>query len=572
MTSKEMIEMSDYYDLGTHSRAVTTSSATAQEWFNRGLVWTFAFHHEEAANCFERAIAKDEDCVLAYWGLAYALGPNYNKPWESFDEVDLRTSVARTHAAAFEAERRMDKATPVEQALVSALKARYPVEQPVEDCSVWNVGYADAMREVYEMHSDDLDVATLYADALMNLTPWELWDQKSGAAAPGARTLEAKAVLDRALETDQGKAHPGVLHMYIHLMEMSSTPEAALAVADRLRGLVPDAGHLHHMPTHLDVLCGDYRRVISSNTRAIEADEKYLARGGAMNFYTLYRSHNYHFKIYGAMFLGRSRTALETVDQLEAAIPEELLRVRVPPMADWLEGFLSMKMHVLIRFGRWQDIIDAPLPVDRELYCVTVAMMHYAKGVAFAASGYVDEAEQERLLFHEARALVPESRMLFNNTCVDILAVAASMLDGELEYRKGNFEAAFVCLRASIDLDDNLPYDEPWGWMQPTRHAYGALLLEQGHIEEAEAVYRADLGLDDTLGRASQHPGNVWSLHGYRECLTKLGKEGEARIIDQQFKIASAVADVPIEASCFCRLTAHDDDPVEAPASACCRG
>lgn len=562
--------MSDYYDLGTYSKTVTTSSAAAQLWFDRGLVWTYAFHHEEAASCFERAIAEDKECVLAYWGLAYALGPNYNKPWEFFDEQDLRTTVARTHEAAYEAERRIADATSVERALISALKARYPLEHPVDDCAIWNVGYAEAMREVYEAHSDDLDVATLYADALMNLTPWKLWDQKLGEPAAGARTLEAKAVLDRALETDSGKAHPGVLHMYIHLMEMSAMPEAALAVADRLRGLVPDAGHLHHMPTHLDVLCGDYRRVVSSNTRAIEADEKYLARDGAMNFYTLYRSHNYHFKIYGAMFLGQSRTALETVEQLEASIPEELLRVQVPPMADWLEGFLSMKMHVLIRFGRWQEIIDAPLPTDRTLYCVTTAMMHYAKGVAYAASGQVEEAERERLLFHQARALVPETRTLFNNTCVDILAVAASMLDGELEYRKGNVEAAFECLRVSIEFDDNLPYDEPWGWMQPTRHAYGALLLEQGHIEEAEAVYRADLGLDDTLGRASQHPGNVWSLHGYRECLTKLGKAGEAQIINQQFKIASAVADVPIEASCFCRLTAHDGVSSDQPASACC--
>ncbi|MFT4009063.1 MAG: tetratricopeptide repeat protein [Nocardioidaceae bacterium] len=566
--------MSDYYDLGTYSRQVTTASRTAQQWFDRGLVWTYAFHHEEAASCFERAIEADPDCALAYWGLAYALGPNYNKPWEFFDEQDLRTTVSRTHQAAYEAENRIGGATPVERALVSALKARYPSQEPAGDCSIWSAEYADAMREVYGAHPDDLDVATLYADALMNLTPWELWDQKTGEPAPGARTLEAKAVLDHALKLEGGLSHPGVLHMYIHLMEMSGSPESALGIADRLRDLVPDAGHLHHMPTHLDVLCGDYRRVVASNTRAIEADEKYLARDGAMNFYTLYRSHNYHFKIYGAMFLGNFATAIETVGQLEASIPEELLRVEVPPMADWLEGFLSMRMHVLIRFGRWDEIIAASLPADPELYCVTTAMVHYAKGVAYAASGRVAEAEEERTKFRQARDRVPESRTLFNNTCVDILAVASSMLDGELEYRKGNIEAAFDCLRTSIELDDSLPYDEPWGWMQPTRHAYGALLLEQGRVKEAEAVYRADLGLDDTLGRASQHPGNVWSLHGYRECLRKLGKDGEAGIIDQQLKIASAVADVPIEASCFCRLTAIEgvgpaEDAVEVDDSCC---
>lgn len=186
--------------------------------------------------------------------------------------------------------------------------------------------------------------------------------------------------------------------MYIHLMEMSSTPEKALAVADRLPGLVPDAGHLHHMPSHLDVLCGDYRRVVSANSAAIDADEKYLRRAGAMNFYTLYRSHNYHFKIYGAMFLGQSRTALETASRLEESIPEELLRVESPPMADWLEGFLAMRVHVLIRFGRWAEILALPMPSDPRLYCVTTAMLHYARGVAYSATGATVEAEAEREL------------------------------------------------------------------------------------------------------------------------------------------------------------------------------
>jgi len=337
-------------------------------------------------------------------------------------------------------------------------------------------------------------------------------------------------------------------------MEMSPRPEDALAVGDLLRDLVPDAGHLQHMPTHLDVLCGDYRRVVSANAAAIAADEKYRAHRGAMNFYTLYRAHDYHFKIYGAMFLGHARTALETADQLAVAIPEELLRVENPPMADWLEGFVPMKMHALIRFGRWPDIIAAPLPRDQGLYCVTTAMMHYAKGVAHAASGHIGEAAEHRRRFAAAVARVPESRTIFNNTCQDILAVAEAMLDGELEYRQGNFDKAFARLRRAVELDDGLPYDEPWGWMQPARHAYGALLLEQGRVAEAEAVYRADLGLDDTLARACQHPGNVWSLHGYHECLTRLGKQEAAGIIGQQLKIAAAYTDVPVSSSCYCRL------------------
>ena len=587
--------MGEYFDLGDYTRPVTTSSPAAQLWFTRGLVWAYAFNHEEAVTCFEQVIEADPGCALGYWGLAYSLGPNYNKPWEAFGQAELASSVSRAFTAAQAAVRAsggtkaassaaegtepgrgagpgrdaepgrgadaagsdaaVAGASPVERALVRALAARYPSAVPAADCGPWNTGYADAMREVYRCYPDDPDVAALLADALMNLTPWALWDQATGQPAAGAATAEARAVLERALALPGGQDHPGILHMYIHLMEMSPTPETALRAGDLLRDLVPDAGHLRHMPTHLDVLCGDYARVVSSNAAAIEADERFRARRGGMNFYTLYRAHDYHFKIYGAMFLGQAQAALAAADRLAAAIPEELLRVQVPPMADWLEGFVPMRMHVLIRFGRWGDIIAAPLPEDPDLYCVTTAMTHYAKGVALAATGRVDEAGEQRRRFADAVGRVPASRTVFNNTCQDILQVAGAMLDGELEYRQGHCDAAFAALRRSIALDDGLPYDEPWGWMQPARHAYGALLLEQGRVVEAEAVYRADLGLDGTLARACQHPGNVWSLHGYHECLTRLGKHEQAGIIGQQLTIAAARADVPITASCYCRLT-----------------
>jgi tetratricopeptide (TPR) repeat protein len=410
------------------------------------------------------------------------------------------------------------------------------------------------MRAVYQEHPDDPDVVALFAEALLQLAPWELWDQATGQPS-GPATTEAQEVLERVLATEAGRAHPGILHMYVHLMEMSPRPEDALLAGDMLRDLVPDAGHLRHMPTHIDVLCGDYRRVVASNGAAIAVDERYRAERGEMNFYTLYRAHNYHFKIYGAMLAGQSRPAIEAADGLAAAIPEDLLRVQVPAMADWLEGFEPMRMHVLIRFGRWQEIIDADLPADQELYCVTTAMMHYAKGVACAAMGRLAEGQRHRDLFEAAVERVPESRTLFNNTCLDILAVAGAMLNGELEYRQGNYPVAFAELRGAVELDDGLPYDEPWGWMQPARHALGALLLEQGEVAEAEAVYRADLGLDHSLARACQHPGNVWSLHGYHECLTRLGKHEQAGIIAQQLKVAAAGADVPVRSSCYCRLT-----------------
>ncbi|KAL4782086.1 hypothetical protein BJX76DRAFT_333561 [Aspergillus varians] len=548
-----MTSQDDYFNVGTYHRRVSTTNPQTQTWFNRGLIWTYAFNHEEAATCFQKAIDADPTCALAHWGLAFTLGPNYNKPWEFFDKAELQTTVEHTHKAASDARKHSATSQPVEAALIAAVQHRYPAHEPATDCTAWNKDYAAAMQAVYEQFPEDLDVAALYADSLMNLTPWALWDLRSGKPAPGARTLEIKDVLDGALKLQGGLQHPGLVHLYIHLMEMSGAPEKALTVADHLRGLVPDAGHLNHMPTHLDVLCGEYRRAIASNSEAITADERFVAKAGSVNFYTLYRAHNYHFRLYAAMFAGLSGIALDTAAELERQIPEELLRVESPPMADWLEGFLAMKVHVLIRFGRWGELVGLELPRDAGLYKVTTAMVHYGRGVAFAATGRLDEASRERELFQEALKRVPRSRMLFTNSCVDILAIAGAMLDGELEYRRGNIDEAFKHLRHSIELDDNLPYDEPWGWMQPTRHAYGALLLEQGKIEEAAAVYSADLGMDGTLPRALQHPNNVWSLHGYHECLVKLGRAAEARIVKQQLKFADATADIQIQASCFCR-------------------
>ncbi|WP_188896246.1 tetratricopeptide repeat protein [Microlunatus endophyticus] len=549
--------MSDYFDLGDYSRQVSTGSAEAQAWFDRGLIWTYAFNHEEAAVCFRKALEADPELAIAWWGLAYALGPNYNKPWEAFDADELGSTVDQVFAATSRAAE-LPGAGDVEAALIGAIHARYPAADPADDLGVWNADYAEAMGQVYDRFPDDLDVAALYADALMNLTPWALWDVFTGEPAPGAGTLRAKQVLDRALASPGGRKHPGLLHFFIHLMEMSGSPEAALPIADDLRGLVPDGGHLEHMPTHLDVLVGDYRRVITSNDTAIRADARYVERAGAMNFYTLYRCHNLHFRLYGALFLGASGVAFETADLIDRAVPEELLRVQSPPMADWLESFVAMRVHVLVRFGRWAEVLQLPLPDDQQLYCTTTAMLHYARGLAFAITDDHDRAATERRLFEEVAARVPQSRTLFNNTCQDILAVAGSMLDGELAYRSGNVEEGFAALRRAVELDDNLPYDEPWGWMQPTRHAYGALLLEQGRLEEAEAVYRADLGLDPTVPRSQHHPNNVWSLHGYHECLMRLGKADSAAIIDQQLTLALAHADVPIESSCFCRLDVSD--------------
>ncbi|BBZ60461.1 tetratricopeptide repeat protein [Mycolicibacterium monacense] len=552
-------DVEPYYDLGSYHRAVETPSPQAQTWFDRGLIWAYAFNHEEAIRCFERALELDPDLAVARWGIAYSVGPNYNKPWEAFDPVDLGASLAR---ARMELRLALNgRASAVERGLIEALQARFPVDDPgaPEALQDGHRVYADAMVELAAAYPDDVDVQALAADALVNITAWALWDTRTGEPAPGSRVVEAKGILDAALATDAGRRHPGVLHLYLHTMEMSAAPEDALPAADLLRGLVPDAGHLQHMPSHIDVLCGQYRASVTANLAAVEADRRFVERAGPLNFYSLYRAHDLHFVVYSAMFEGSSEVALRAADELAGQLTPELLAIESPPMADWLEAFVPLRVHVLVRFGRWDDLIAEPLPDDQVLHCTTTATIHYGRGVAHAAKGNLDQARAERDGFASAYVRIPESRYLFNNTSRDILAVAEAMLDGEIAYRAGRFEEAFEHLRRAIERDDSLPYDEPWGWMQPTRHAYGALLLEQGRVEDAAAVYAADLGLDPQLARSSQHPGNVWSLHGYHECLQRLGRTAEAAIVGQQLKLARARADVPITASCACRLDVADD-------------
>jgi tetratricopeptide (TPR) repeat protein len=545
-----------YYDLGSYHRPIDTPSPQAQVWFDRGLVWAYAFNHDEAIHCFERALELDPDLAIARWGIAYSVGPNYNKAWEAFDPVDMAASLARARMELGLAVN--GRASATERGLIEALQARFPTDDPgdTDALTEGHASYADAMLTLAEAYPDDIDVQALAADALVNVTAWALWDTRTGDPAPGSRVVEAKRILDDALATPAGRSHPGVLHLYLHTMEMSATPQDALPAADLLRGLVPDAGHLQHMASHIDVLCGDYRSSVMSNLGAVQADRLFVEREGPLNFYSLYRAHNLHFIVYSAMFEGNSATAMQAADELAGQLTPELLAIESPPMADWLEAFVPLRIHVLVRFGRWDELIAEPVPDDVDLYCTTAATIHYGRGVAHAAKGQMPQAYAERVALAAAYERIPESRYLFNNTARDILAVAREMLDGEIAYRERQFDYAFAHLRRAIALDDALPYDEPWGWMQPTRHAYGALLLEQGRVEEAADVYAADLGLDPTLSRPCQHPGNVWSLHGYHECLQRLGRTAEARIIGQQLALASARADVPIAASCACRLDA----------------
>ncbi len=546
-----------YYDLGTYSRPVTTRSPDAQLWFDRGLNWLFGFNHAEAIKCFAKAAEHDPDCAMAHWGISYAAGPNYNLPWHRYDPAGKARALAMAYDAMQDALRHAGRATPVEQALIHALPARYPQRETIKDQSGWDEAFTREMRAVFGRFGDDLDVRCVFADAIMNETPWQMWDLTTGGVAKDAGTAEAVEVLESAFR-DMPKSwdHPGLLHLYVHLMEMSPFPQRALKAGDRLRGMVPDSGHLVHMPTHIDVLCGHYRDVVVYNQKAVVADRKYLAREGALNVYSLYRTHNHHFVIYGAMFLGQYQPAMEAAQELIDTMPEDLLRIPSPPMADFIEGYLSMKQHVLVRFGKWREIIAQELPGDRDLYCSTTAMMLYAKGLAHSVLGETEQAKRVRAEFLAAKARVPDTRRVHNNIVLDLLDIAEQMLNGELEYRLGNFDKAFAHLRRSVELEDSLPYDEPWGWMQPTRHALGALLLEQGRLEEAEAVYRSDLGYDGKLSRACQHPDNVWSLHGLHECLVRRGDTVEAPLVKARLDLAQARADTPVRASCLCRREA----------------
>lgn len=561
----------DYYDLGTYTRKITTNNEAAQIWFDRGLVWCYAFNHGEGYRCFEQAIAHDRNCAMAYWGLAYAAGPNYNKAWGLFDPADLKNSMKTCHDAIHHAIQLLGTgsatATPAERALIEAMQARYPVDHPVDNYDSINHAYDRAMQAAHEQHPADLDIMTLYVDAKMHIAQRKMFHIKTGLPIESSPVFDIQRLFATGLAHPDAESHPGILHFAIHFWEMSSTPAVALPAADNLRHLVPDAGHLHHMPSHLDVLVGDYRRSVDSNTAAVRADNKFLARNGAKNMYSFYRLHNYHSLIYAAMLAGQSKPALRALDPMESSITEDVLRVQSPPLADWLEFFKSVRVHVYIRFGMWDALKTLPVPDEKvqDLYCVTTAMVYYGRAIAHAATGDLDSADANKSLYLSAAQRVPESRRDYPNRIVDILKVATAMLDGEIEYRRGNFGAAFESLRQAIQFDDALMYTEPWGWMVPTRHAFAALSLEQGDVEGACRAYAEDLGLDPSITRAHHHPGSVWGLHGYHECLVKLGRNAEAAIVKQQLDVALAVADVEIRASCFCRLGVLDTR------SGCCK-
>lgn len=516
-----------YYDLGAFHRRVATSSAEAQRWFDRGLLLCYGFNHEEAIRCFERAIEADPECAMAYWGVAYAYGPNINNTMMPPEAEKAAVAAVR------EAKKRVRSDEPLERALIDALATRYAL--PGEgDRSALDKAYVAAMREVYEDNRDDSDIIALFSEALMMLRPWRYW---SPEGEPAPETPEIVATIEEGLA--KFPDHPALCHFYIHTMEASPYRAKAMPAADRLGDYAPGSGHLVHMPSHIYIGVGDYPAAVLANQKAISADLDFVEREGPMNFYTLYRVHNYHFLTYAAMFDGRSEMALTSAREMVEQIPDPLL-AQIPFI---LEAFLPIPLHVMIRFGQWDAVLEEPKPQDGRPF--ELAVWHYARGIAYATLDRVAEAEAERAAFRAVVPKVPENYILFQNACKDILAIAGHMLDGEIEYRKGNYDAAFASLREAVRHDDELNYDEPWGWMQPARHALGALLLEQGRVAEAASVYEKDL---------ERYPNNGWTLRGLAECYERLGKSTLAAATEARFVKAWERADVTIRASCFCAI------------------
>jgi len=550
--------MDNYFDLGEYNRDISTSSKTARRWFNRGLIWCYGFNHEEALRCFEKVIAIDPECAMGYWGIAYASGPFYNKPWEWYGEQEREATIAFCRQYAIKAEQLKARASPVEAALIDALCAKHPAATANNSIELehWTQQYAEAMRRAYAEFTDDLDVTCLCAEAVMNLTPWKLWDIEFGLPARGACTEEAISILEHGLRyvEQQGMSpHPGLLHFYIHVYEMSPTPEKALPYADQLRNLCPDCGHLVHMASHIDSLCGHWQTAADANRRATEVDSEYVKLRGSDEFYMISVVHNHDFNIWASMFLGQYGEALRSADAICELVRDKRQLSDKRYLASTLEGYYAGRAHVLVRFGCWQQICDEAMPDNPDSVPITTIMLVYAKAIAHAALGDLETGRRYQQEFYRRYREVPEWHIMANNPSRDILAVAKTMMNGEVEYHAGNHQLGFRYLREACVLCDHLEYSEPWPWMHPPRHALGALLLEQGCVDEAIIHYQDDLGIGNRLPRCVQHPDNIWALHGYHECLLRLERHEEAAAIKPRLDELVRQSDTEIKSSCCCR-------------------
>jgi tetratricopeptide (TPR) repeat protein len=514
-----------YEGFGNYERLISTESESAQQWFNQGMQLMYGFNHDEAIRSFEQAAAADPSSPMPWWGIAYCNGTNIN---------DAEMSEERSRDAwnaAQEALARIDGAPPVEAALARAVVRRYSWPAP-EDRGELDQRYADAMEAVYWEFPEDPDVAALYAEALMDLQPWDYW---TDAGEPVGRTEEFVGVIERALETHP--LHPGANHFLIHAIEASSEPDRAVEAADRLTELVPGSGHLVHMPSHIYIRVGRYADAAQSNINAIKVDRAYLARAPAPGLYAMYYGHNLHFLAFAAMMSGNYEQAIGAARDLEAEMPESALR----DYAGLIEGIMPATFHVLIRFGKWEQILEEPDYPEWRL--VSRAVRHYARSIANSALGHTGAARVELEAFEEAMAAVPEEWWIFNNRVDQVLPIARAMINGELLFREGKRQEAYAVLREGVAAEDALVYDEPPGWMLPVRHALGALLMADECYAEAEAVYREDL---------RRNRDNGWSLTGLQLALRKQQREPEAKELSMRLARAFNDADTRPSSSCYC--------------------
>ncbi|MFO1051664.1 MAG: hypothetical protein U1F36_05585 [Planctomycetota bacterium] len=514
--------------VGAYSRPATTSSPEAKQFFDRGLQWAYGFNHDAAIRCFKTAQRLDPDFALAYWGEAWALGPNINAPLED-------PAVAKAAWTAAQAAKSHDaRASGEERALIDALLTRYAEDPSKADRAALDSAFATAMGKAHEQFPHDPDIAAIYADAILNTRPWDYWE-KDGS--PKAGVADALATLRSTLR--EHPDHAGAHHFMIHVTESSPHPEEGLPSARVLAALAPGAGHLVHMPAHTLHRLGRYYEAEECNRRAVEVDRAFFARHTETSFYLFYLTHNHHFRAWSAMYGGRFEIARLAAHDLVADLPPNA----TTELAPFVDGYLPAVLHVLVRFGKWDELLAYPAYADNLPLANT--MRHYARGVAFAATGKVAEARAEQQAFEATAKGVDQKAKFGINDALPVIDIARTVLEGETLYREGKFDDAFATLRRGVQMEDDLRYDEPSPWMMPVRHALGALLVEQGRIAEAEQVYRDDL---------AHNPENGWSLHGLSECLGKQGKLDEQNAVQARFAVAWAHADTKLDhGSCFCR-------------------
>ena len=567
------------YDFGVpanyaFAETITCSNDEARKMYVEAFGHMLNYNHEQAIACFTKCAELDENCAMAWWGIAYCLSSSYN--WSA--------GLGPGYDAISQAVALKDHCSELEQDLIMALSKRHtkeardnanPAALNMGNSPELNQAFADAMAPLYEKYKGNLDVTAIYVEALMNLNPWTLWnkDAASGEITPvDDSTLMLIKIMEDAFENVPGaKEHPALCHLYCHALELSPYPERALPAADVLRTLMPGCGHLVHMPSHIDAWVGQWKEAMDCNIAAVKADDHYVElTGNESQFYKFYRMHNHHFVVWCAMFEGQYETAMKyarkAVDTLPAGDENHgaqfMLAGIIPMGAIFLESYVTMPWHVMIRFGKWDEILAEPMYSDKDVFPATIATQHYARGVAYASKGMVPEAEAEQVLFKEALTNPALAGRLMHNNFMyqdpaegpSILNVNAAILEAEIEYRRQflakaagephDFTAAFDELRRGVDLSLNLAYNEPWGQMQPVRHILGALLFEQGHIEEAEEVYRADIKL---------WKDNMWGLLGLKLCLEARGDAPEElAAVTALFNERSSRADIVPAKTCFC--------------------